>query len=93
MSSATVRATNCALESWRTVPASPAVRTSGARTGSTPPTLTLPLAFASKRCGTRPFITCSRVDFPEPLGPTIATFSPQPIVKLTFSTEGSFWVR
>ena len=31
--------------------------------------------------------------WPRPPSPTIATFSPQPIVKLTFSTEGSFWVR
>ena len=75
-SSATVRPINWPSVSCSTVPTILDIPKIPVFAGSLPPTVKVPLLSPGYEKGTIPLMQCTRVDFPDPDGPTIKTFSP-----------------
>ncbi len=92
-SSSTVSVTKCASGSWPTVPTRSASSRGRWARVSRPPTVTRPCSTPPVKCGTRPLTVPSRVDLPEPDGPTSRQSSPSGTVRSTplNAGEGASW--
>ena len=88
-SSATVRPINWPSVSCSTVPTILDIPKMPVLAGSLPPTVRVPLLSPGYEKGTIPLMQCTRVDFPDPDGPTIKTFSPGLTVRSISRSVGS----